>query len=167
MQAIRTMVVNRLQTDQFLITTLALGGIYDRPLKSGKDAGATPSAFWIKPNDPARIVRLRESIVVMGPNEVSPGDGPIDVGDPAVLRVGFLRVYYYVPATAQGKTNLDAMDDRVRVLLNGWQGRLDTEGGYPVTFSALDLSDALDTDDPLPGTLVATRRFSAEYFRPV
>jgi hypothetical protein len=165
MQAIRTTIVARLTNDGTLYPGLVPGGVYDRPLKVGKDAGATPAAFWIKPGDAARIVRLRESIVVMGPNEVDPPDGPARVEGEPVLRNGFVRLFYYVPATASGKANLDAIDARVRTLLAGWQAALD--GGYPATISVLELSDAIDTEEPLPGALMAMRRLAVEYLRPV
>ena len=164
MQDLRTKVVDRLKADATLYPGLVTGGIFDRALKDGNVPGATPEAFFVDPADPAKIRRLRPSIVVKGPNETSPTDGPIETGDPSVLRMGFLRINYYVPATATGKAALDLIDDRVRVLLHGWQVNLTI--GYPVTFSFVDLTDADDSDE-FPGNIQAVRRVVGEYFRPM
>ena len=161
MQEIRTAIVNRLLADVPLYPTLVPGGIYDRPLKEGSGQGATPAAFWINPSDPARIKRLRPSIVVLGPNEVDPPSGPLS-NEPIVLRNGFLRLFYYVEATASGKQALDAIDARVRALLAGWQTQLSV--GYPVTTSVLELSEPLESEE-FPGSLVSYRRIVGEYLR--
>lgn len=163
MQAIRTAIVARLNSlDAALVPGLVPGGIYDRPLKAGSGQGATPAAFWIDPSDPARIVRVRESIVVLGPNEVDPTSGPVVANEPAVLRNGFLRLFYYVPATATGKANLDAIDARVWAALSNWQVNLDT--GYTLTTELLEMSEPLESDE-FPGTLVCYRRVVGEYLR--
>jgi hypothetical protein len=161
MQEVRTAIVNRLSDDTALYPALVPGGIYDRPLKAGTGQGATPAAFWINPLDPARIVRLRESIVVLGPNEVDPVSGPIAPNEPVVLRNGFLRLFYYVPATAAGKTNLDAIDRRVRQLLESWQAQL-SEG--PLTVGVLEMTEPLE-DEQFEGSLVCYRRVVGEYLR--
>jgi hypothetical protein len=161
MQAIRTAILNRLQGDATLYPGLVPGGIWDRPIRAGQGQGSTPAAFWIKPDDPARIVRLRESIVILGPNEVDPPSGPIAPNEPVVLRNGFLRLFYYVPATATGKTALDAIDRRVRQLLEGWQAQL-SDG--PLTVNILEMSEPLDSDE-FPGNLVCYRRIVGEYLR--
>jgi hypothetical protein len=167
-QEIRTLVVNRLKADATLMD-IVLGGVYDRPLRSGKTQGATPDAFYIKPGDAAGIVRVHESIVVLGPNEVASADGPTGVEDLRLYN-GFLRVYYYVPVDE--KIHLDQMDARVRWLLNpkpewaggsGWQPALST--GYPLSLEHLELTEALDGEEWL-GTLVSYRRFGGEYLRP-
>jgi hypothetical protein len=161
MQEVRGAIVTRLTNDTALYPTLVPGGIYDRPIKAGTGQGATPSAFWINPLDPARIVRLRESIVVLGPNEVDPVSGPTAPNDPVVLRNGFLRLFYYVPATATGKTNLDAIDRRVRQLLEGWQVQL-SEG--PMTTNLVEMTEPLE-DQQFEGSLVCYRRVVGEYLR--
>jgi hypothetical protein len=163
MQEVRTAIVARLTSDSpTLYPSLVPGGIYDRPLKAGQGQGATPDAFWIMPGDAARIVRLRESIVVLGPNETMPVDGFVDTEDLAGV-TGFLRIFYYVPATAAGKTALDAIDARVRQRLHGWQTQLSV--GYPLTVSVLrDLTEPLDSDE-FPGNLVCQRRIVGEYLR--
>lgn len=161
MQEIRTAIVARLKTDTALYPTLVPGDIYDRPLRAGQGQGATPAAFWIDPNDPARIVRLRESIVVLGPNEVDPPDGLVSTAD-EVLRNGFIRLFYYVPATATGKDNIDRIDARVWANLAGWQANLST--GHTLTTTMLELSEPLDSDE-FPGSLVCYRRVVGEYLR--
>jgi hypothetical protein len=163
MQEIRRRIVERLTADGTLYPSLVPGGIYDRPIKAGQGQGSTPAAFYITPGDPARIVRLHPSIVILGPNEVDPPSGPVDDAV-TVLRNGFLRLFYYVPATATGKTLLDQIDARVRWLLHGWQPTLDV--GYPLTLTALELSEPLDSDE-FPGNLVCYRRFVGEYLRAV
>jgi hypothetical protein len=161
MQEVRTAIVTRLATDAALYPALVPGGVYDRPLKQGQGQGTTPDAFWIKPSDPARIVRLRESIVVLGPNEVDPPSGPVAPNEPVVLRNGFLRIFYYVPATATGKTALDAIDRRVRQLLEGWQAQL---GDGPLTVNILEMTEPLE-DEQFEGSLVCYRRVVGEYLR--
>jgi hypothetical protein len=161
MQAIRASIMARLTGDATLYPGLVPGGIYDRPLRAGSGQGATPAAFYVTPGDPARIVRLRESIVILGPDEVDPPDGPMASNEPTVLRNGFLRLFYYVPATSAGKTALDAIDRRVRQLLEGWQTSL-SDG--PLTVTVLGMTEPLESED-FAGSLVAQRRIVGEYLR--
>ena len=161
MQEIRTAIITRLMNDPALYPTLVPGGIYDRPLKEGKDQGATPAVWYVDPADPARIKRLRNSIVVLGPNEVDPPDGLVSTTD-EVLRNGFVRLFYYVPATATGKEALDQIDARVWADLAGWQVPL--SNGYTLTTTMLELSEPLDSDE-FPGALVCYRRVVGEYLR--
>lgn len=162
MQEVRAAIVTRLTNDTALYPTLVPGGVYDRPLKTGTGQGATPAAFWINPSDPARIVRLRESIVVLGPNEVSPPNGPVGVEDLFSLN-GFLRLFYYVPATATGKAALDQIDMRVWQLLEGWQTSL-TGLGTTLTVKMVDMTEPLE-DQQFEGSLACYRRVVGEYLR--
>lgn len=161
MQEMRAKVVDRLSGDGTLYPGLVPGGIWDRPLKAGQGAGATGSAFAIRPGDSARVPRLRESIVVFGPNDVAAPDGPQALGDLA-LRQGFLRLFTYAPATASGKAALDAIDARVRFLLHGWQTVL--SHGYPVTFTELEALEAVDSEE-FPGNIMTMRRYVGEFLR--
>jgi hypothetical protein len=161
MQAIRAAILSRLLGDAVLFPGLVPGGIYDRPLRAGKGQGATPDAFYIAPGDLAGVIRLRESIVILGPDEVDPPDGPMATNEPAVLRNGFLRLFYYVPATATGKTALDAIDKRVRQLLEGWQTQV---GDGPLTVTVLGMTEPLESEE-FAGNLVAQRRIVGEYLR--
>lgn len=144
-----------------LYPSLVTGGVYDRKLSKDEEGG-TPAAFAPYPGDVLQIDRVRNSIVVFGPNEVDPPDGPIDTED-IVLRNGFLRIYYYVPATTDGKHDFDTMDRLTRLTLNRYSQTLST--GYPVFFKALDLVELMDSDE-WEYTKVAQRRFLCEWMRP-
>jgi hypothetical protein len=161
MQEIRTIVIDRLKTDGNLYPSLVDGGIYDRKLSKEKEGG-TPAAFAPYPGDLLSLSRVRNSIVILGPNDVDPPDGPVSTED-FQLRNGFLRVFYYVPAHAQGKIDLDRIDGFTRSRLGGWQTMLSI--GTPVFFQALDMVEAMDSDE-WDHTLVATRRFLCEWIRP-
>lgn len=158
MYAITTAVLSHLGGDAAL-AALAPGGVYDRVPKRTQP-GATPAAFLPLPGK--EVPRLRETITLFGPNEVLPGDGPVQTGV-VVLRLGFLRLYYYVPATASGKVAIDAIDTRVRQLLHDWQ--LDLAYGATATFAELDSSDLAESDH-FPGSKQMIRRYSVEYLRP-
>lgn len=164
MQEVRTAIVTRLTNDALLYPALVPGGIYDRPLKAGQGQGATPGAFYVAPGDAARLIRVRESMVVLGPNETMPVDGFVNTEDVEGV-TGFLRLFFYVPATSTGKQALDAINARVRQLLHGWQTQLSV--GYPLTVQVLrDLTEPLESEE-FPGTLVCQRRIVGEYLRAV
>jgi len=159
MQEIRRRVVDRLKDPvNDLYPDLVPGGVWDRALKRGETSpGNTNSAFY---KDPGGIVRLHRTIVVIGPNEVEPVDGPRR-GE-AILRNGFLRLFYFVEATSSGKEALDQIDVKVWSLLHDHQETLST--GYPMTLSALEMTEPVDSE--WEGSLVCMRRFLAEYLRP-
>lgn len=164
-EEIRQKVVAHLQTDALLYggdDRLASGGIWDRPLRRGKEPGATPEAFRPLTGDAAQVPRLRPALVVESPNEVSPADGPVSTGDAYVLRVCFFRIFIYAPATSAGKMTIDAINTRLVQDLSGWQTVLST--GKVATFQVLERSPAIDSEE-FEGSLVATRRISAEYLR--
>lgn len=160
MQEITTLVLAHLSGDATLYPGLVPGGIYDRELRRTKP-GATPSAFQPVPGK--QVPRLRPSIVIYGPNDVDAPDGPLNVEGLLVLRDGFLRIHYYVPATDSGKAALDAIDARVRWLLNGWQTTL--SAGYPATFTELEMTEQIDSET-FPGNKQSIRRYNVEYLRP-
>lgn len=162
-EEVRRRIVERLSNpSNLLYPNLAPGGIYDRKLQREQGPGQTKNVWTVDPADPAKIARLRPAIVVMGPNEVEPPNGPAYTED-LVLRNGFLRVFMYAPRDAQGKEALDQIDLRVRQLLNGWQTQL--SHGYPMTVGALDAVESTDSDE-FSDALVTYRRYVAEYLRP-
>lgn len=158
---IRAKIVEKLLDDATLYPGLVPGGIYDRRLKQGKGQGATAGAFIIRPGDPAKVPYLQPSIVVFGPNEVQAVDGPQGLGG-LVLRTGFLRFHYYVPADAEHKTLLDQIDARIRWNLNGKQIQLSS--GYPITFQELEAAEDIDSEE-FPGTIMSMRRYVGEYLK--
>lgn len=164
MQAIRFAVVDKLlHNSSNLYPSFVDGGIYDRPLSRDKEGG-TPAAFAPYPDDAVGVKRTRNSIVVFGPNEVEPVDGPRE--DSVVENVwGFLRVFMYVPATRDGKEDFDTIDQRCRKALGGYQFYVPTPTLRVCTITALpDLVDPIDSDE-FENTLVGQRRYHAEWMR--
>lgn len=159
--SVRTAIVDRLKGDPVFYPGLAVGGVYERPLKAGKGEGSTPAAFWVDPGDPAKVIRLREAVVVADGGEVLPSDGPIAVADLRLWQT-FPRLFVYVPATSTGKVALDAIDDRARWLLAGWQAQL--AHGYALSLDVLERTAAIESDE-FPGSLVCYRRYRGEYLR--
>lgn len=98
--------------------------------------------------------------MVQGPGEERSTDGPL-IGD-VENKLGFVRIYYYVPATESGKEAWDAIDTRVVDLLNGWQHTL--ASGYVATFESVDLSELVDSE-LFEGSKQSIRRVSVEYLR--
>jgi hypothetical protein len=158
MQAIRTQIVARLQSDQTLYPNLVPGGVWDRPLAAGTGRGSTPAAFWIDPADPTKTPRLRRSLVVLDGGEVAA------VGGPSTARETFPRIFYYVPATASDKTALDDIDSRVLWLLDPANWRPTVGANRPLVLSALELSELVESEQ-FPGSLVCFRRFRGEYLK--
>jgi|SRR5215218_8596533 len=162
MYEITTKVIARLKEPASnLWPGLVTGGIYDRKLSKDKEGG-TPAAFAPYPGDPLAIDRVRNSMVILGPNDVGAPSGPVSTED-MQLRNGFLRIFYYVPATSTGKTDLDTMDRLTRAALGGYQTMLSI--GYPVYFQSLDMVEAMDSDE-WEHTKVASRRILCEWLRP-
>lgn len=165
MQEIRSLIVARLQADGTLYPSMIPGGVWDRPLKPGKGPGNTNAAFWVDPADPAQLVRLRRTIVVTGGSgDVDPPDGLLRSTD-LRLRNTFPQVHYWIDASSAGKTALDAIDARVRFLLDEWQTQLSI--GRSLTIVADTMTDTIDGEElGYPGSLTAFRRFIGEYLRP-
>lgn len=156
---LRTMLLQRLQNDgPYLYPSLVPGGIYDRPLKDAAGEGGTPAAFYVKPGDPAKIRRLQPSIYLDDPNE-NPG-----IGGPRQNKVAFVRAYIHVPATADGKAALLAIDARILWLYSPKNWQPVTEWATPAIITALERTPALESE-AFPGSLVCFRRFQIEYLR--
>lgn len=162
MDEIRDLVITHLKNDNpSLYPTLLTGGIYNRKLAvTGR--GATDEAFYVLANDPIKRVRLRESMVIFGPNNVPGTDGAIATGG-IRTRQGYLRLYVYVDATDEGRAKFDQIEARVFTLLEGWQAQLSTN--YPVTVEYVDTTEPLDSDE-FEGALVGLIRYRAEWSRP-
>lgn len=161
MQEVRSLIVQRLAGDSTLYPALVPGGIWDRPIKAGQGQGATPAAFWVDPQDPARLVRLRRCIYVADGGDVSGVGGPANID--GEVRNTYPRLYYYVDATASGKTALDQIDARCILMLHHWQTTLQGTG-TAVTFRVLNMTETMDSED-FPGILFATRRLVGEFVR--
>ena len=161
MDEVRDLVIARLKGDNpTLYPSLLSGGVYNRKL-AVTGAGATDEAFYVQPNDLIKRVRLRESLVIFGPNNVSGTDGAIQTGG-IQTRQGYLRMYLYVPATDDGREHFDQIEARIFYLLEGWQAQLSTN--YPVTVEHVDTTEPIDSDE-FDGALVGIIRYRAEWSR--
>lgn len=159
MSDVLAIITNRLEGDGTLYPGMVPGGVYDRPVKAGKEGGSTPGAFYVDPADPAHIPRLRRTIAIFDGGEV---DFP---QSPPGYKASYPRVFYYVEASAAGKAALNDIDARVRWLLVGdqtWHPALTT--GAPLSIVAAERSPLLDSE-AFPGSLVCFRRFEVGYFR--
>lgn len=167
MQEIRAKLIDRLKGDTTLMS-LVTGSVWDRKLAYGKgQPGNTNSAFYILPpsQDPAQKLRLHTTIYVGPPNDVDAADGLTDPGGRVQSRWVFIRVYCYIPATAQGKADLDTIDERIRWLTSPsrWQPVL--SNGAVLTMTPLEMPELTDSDE-WEGSLVTYRRMQGEYLRP-
>lgn len=157
--SLQSAIVARLSGDSHLYPGLAVGGIYDRPIRSGQGQGATPAAFYVDPADPARLVRLRRTVYVADAGDVPGTTGPTNADERRGWE-SFPLIYMYVDATPSGKAALDAIDARIKFLLHRWQGTL--SGGVVVTMTALNRIPTVEVEE-YPGTVVCYRRYQAEF----
>jgi hypothetical protein len=165
MEEIRAIAIAKLkQASSNLWPDPVIGGIYDRDISTEQEGG-TPAAWGPDPNgdpdDPLEPTILRPSMVIQGPNDVAPPNGATNIED-VHARNGFLRVYYYFPATSEGKITGDLMDRRTKAALNGYMVTLST--GWPVHITALDATESMDS--PIARlTKVKQRRFLCEWMQ--
>lgn len=162
---VRKAVMDRLSGDVGAgsITALVTGKVWDRRIKQD-GPGKTPGVFIAVPGDPSKEPIMNPAITIFGPNEVTPPDGPVTQvwsGEPELVN-GFLTVHYYAHAGDDGKLLLDAIDKRVRFLLDGWQFVLST--GYTCTVTKLERTQSIDSEE-FRGNLEQQRRFVAEWLQ--
>jgi hypothetical protein len=154
--------MTRLSGDGTLMADVT-GKVWDRTLKK-EGPGQTPGAWAPVVGDPSREPIMRPAIVITGPNQVSAPDGPPKDAfnaEPELVN-GFFTVKYYVPTTETGKLLLDTVDNRVKVLLDGWQFTL--ASGECCTVTALERTEDIDSEE-FRGNKEQQRRFVAEWMQ--
>ena len=141
---IATRTLSRLTVDSSL-NALLTGGIYSRELKR-EGPGATPNAF--APTPPYQV---RPSAVVRDDGDADDGVGP------GGAQFTFVTVWFYAPATDNGKAAIADAVELTKGLLIGW--RMPTPNGTGATVENVAGRLGVRDDPVMSGTVVDNVRF--------
>jgi hypothetical protein len=156
---VQGMIVDRLVATVY--PSLVPGGVWPRRIKAGAARDSTPGAFTVDPGDPAQVQYIRESIYVM------PG-GDFPAPQNAELLgawESYPQVYYYLPATAQGRAGWSGIDSEVCRQLTPPLWVPAVGANRPLVVTPLEATALVDSAE-FDRCLVCYRRLRCEYVRP-